>query len=278
MQTSQDESSSKRAEPDVEDLPVGYPESLRLAARERTRMPGLSPVEALAEGFLVDVSEEAGRAGYLLPVHVTRALWRDMEAVPDALLNRNYGGVIQTPPNRLWHLLVDVAYQVRRDAAPGDTAFLGRVTLPTQDGAGRIYPQAIVRYALLRAESGDAPAALGVPVVAILHRPGEADYLPGSAGETPLPLSQLPQEAILVIDSQDVAAVRSSLGITAANADEFDAFALLIGDGDYRAVWGFNGFPYAWKSAYPLLQQGRPTERLQSLQAERGTSYRPWQI
>ena len=53
--------------------------------------------EALEDGVLVDVSETAKEAGFVVPVAVTAALWSDINDVPEA------SG--QDPEGRLWDVL-----------------------------------------------------------------------------------------------------------------------------------------------------------------------------
>ena len=231
---------------------------LDLIAQERDLMPWLSRSEALQQGFLVDVSSVAQTAGYRFPVALTRALWRDVNAVPESLVNQDYGGVAQSPSNRLWHLLRDLAYQIDRDASPDETAFVARITLPLTDYTGQLWPRCSIRYSLGLGDEGE--------FIATIMRPGEEHFLPGSHGLHPVPLSTLPPEAALITDSQEVAAVREALGIHTSQAEEFDGFAVLLGSGDYSSAWGFTGFPYSWKSAYPLVKDGHNTPRLQALQ------------
>lgn len=221
-------------------------------------MPWLSRQEALQQGFLIEVSSVAQNAGYRFPVALTRALWRDVNAAPDSLMGRDYGGVIQTPDNRLWHLLLDLAYQIDRDAAPDESAFVARILMPTADPAGQVWSRCSIRYSLGLGDDGEA--------VATIMRPGEEHFLPGGLGLCPTPLSALPPEAVLITDSQEVAAVRETLGIHPFNAQEFDGFAVLTGGGEYHCAWGFTGFPYSWKSAFALVKEGRSTPRLQALQ------------
>jgi hypothetical protein len=52
----------------------------------------------------------------------------------------------------------------------------------------------------------------------------------------------IPDEAILICDSQDVRIVKRHLG---KDAYEFNAFFVIAKDGDYEAVWGtWKTFPH----------------------------------
>lgn len=64
-------------------------------------------------------------------------------------------------------------------------------------------------------------------------------------------VAALPTELQFVSDSQDVQAVRESLGEIAA---EYDAFFVNVGDGEYTEVWGIVGIvPYNTKLTTRLL-------------------------
>lgn len=68
-------------------------------------------------------------------------------------------------------------------------------------------------------------------------------------------IANIPAEAILCTDSQDCDAIRENVGPDAA---EYDSFFVIIGDGDYSAVWGFCGYvPYNSKLTI-LLGAVRP--------------------
>lgn len=57
-------------------------------------------------------------------------------------------------------------------------------------------------------------------------------------------------ELLLVTDSQDVRAVKDTIGFPAL---EYDGFFVKVENGDYSEVWGFLGtIPYVWKHAERL--------------------------
>lgn len=51
-------------------------------------------------------------------------------------------------------------------------------------------------------------------------------------------VNDIPAEYQFVSDSQDVSAIKDSIGPAAA---EYDSFFVLVGDGDYIAVYGMDG-------------------------------------
>jgi len=55
--------------------------------------------QAIADGVLIDASETAHEAGFAIPVALTKALWDDIEAIPE-----RYQG-IQDVAGRLWDVL-----------------------------------------------------------------------------------------------------------------------------------------------------------------------------
>ena len=55
--------------------------------------------QAIADGFLVDVSETAREAGFAIPVAITRTVWNRLVALPEA-----YRG-FQDETGRLWDVL-----------------------------------------------------------------------------------------------------------------------------------------------------------------------------
>jgi len=55
------------------------------------------------------------------------------------------------------------------------------------------------------------------------------------------------RDFVLISDSQDVKYVKAKLG---NKAKDFDAFLILVGEGDFAEVYGFNGLiPYMSKEA-----------------------------
>lgn len=96
-----------------------------------TRDPGLAALfaeagmvfaytraQAIADGLLVDVSEMAQEAGFLLPVAVTQSLWADIQDFPE--------GSGQDVKGRLWDVLTMGRFAIAQAVARGggDTAEL----------------------------------------------------------------------------------------------------------------------------------------------------------
>jgi hypothetical protein len=51
-------------------------------------------------------------------------------------------------------------------------------------------------------------------------------------------VAKVPEEAQFVSDSQEVNSIKEYLG---KKANKFDSFFVIVGDGDYEAVWGMMG-------------------------------------
>jgi hypothetical protein len=77
-------------------------------------------------------------------------------------------------------------------------------------------------------------------------------------------IAEVPDDAILVTDSQDVAALKANLRPMLARFHgdvlgpggqfDFDGFFVCQADGEYTGVWGFHGSPVPMLSApaYPI--------------------------
>lgn len=74
--------------------------------------------EALADGFLVDVSELAKQAGFKVPVAMTRAAWSQYVEWTDTDSMRQ---VHQSQTGRLWDVLVMCMHAARGNNASGLT-------------------------------------------------------------------------------------------------------------------------------------------------------------
>jgi hypothetical protein len=72
--------------------------------------------QALADGFLVDVSETAREAGFRFPVALTAALWSVVETIPKAHSYQDVQG-------RLWDVLYMASLGVRRARGGSRIAF-----------------------------------------------------------------------------------------------------------------------------------------------------------
>jgi hypothetical protein len=67
---------------------------------------------------------------------------------------------------------------------------------------------------------------------------------------------ELPQNALFMSDSQDVKAIKTYVGEI---ANEFDAFFVVLGDGEYLAVYGIYGvIPYLTKTVTKILDNHVP--------------------
>lgn len=73
---------------------------------------------------------------------------------------------------------------------------------------------------------------------------------PGKVGQ-PISVNMVPDEAEFVSDSQEADAIKESLG---PDAQVYDSFFVIVGDGDYEAVWGMVGIvPYNSKLVTRLV-------------------------
>jgi hypothetical protein len=68
--------------------------------------------QALREGILVDVSQTAQEAGFVFPVAVTKNLWEDLNAIPEAYSHEDVIG-------RLWDVLMVAKLAVRQSSPEG---------------------------------------------------------------------------------------------------------------------------------------------------------------
>lgn len=108
--------------------------------------------QAIADGVLIDVTEQARQVGFRFPVAVTAALWADIQAVPIP--------IARDEASRLWDVLWLAAYAVRE--ATGDRAYF-MVELPVagRDATGRYTVCAVC-----------GPGDDGAPVITLM-RPNE---------------------------------------------------------------------------------------------------------
>lgn len=84
----------------------------------------------LLEGHLVDVSPMARQAGFRCPVAVTRALWEDINTLPEAYRHEDV-------PGRLWDVLF-LARQAIRESEPHKREILYHLVLHTDRAS--LYP------------------------------------------------------------------------------------------------------------------------------------------
>ena len=84
---------------------------------EVTVIAGYSRAQALADGVLIDVSELAAEAGFVIPVAVTDGAWMDcVEWTPQD--SRRQG--VQDTHGRLWDLLTTAYWMIRWSRAPSN--------------------------------------------------------------------------------------------------------------------------------------------------------------
>lgn len=63
-------------------------------------------------------------------------------------------------------------------------------------------------------------------------------------------IKNLPENAQFVSDSQEVNSIKEFLGRA---ANKYDSFFVIVGDGEYDAVWGMYGIiPYLYKEVKKL--------------------------
>jgi hypothetical protein len=70
--------------------------------------------QAIADGVLVDVTKTAQEAGFVYPVAVTEALWRDIETIPPGFEQEDVLG-------RLWDVLIVGWAAIQGSSTDGDT-------------------------------------------------------------------------------------------------------------------------------------------------------------
>lgn len=90
--------------------------------------------QALQDGALVDVSEMARDAGFVFPVDVTKNLWEDIQAIPEAYSHESVNG-------RLWDVLFMAHMAIRQSPADGSEL---RYNLILHVGDTSMYPVKLV--------------------------------------------------------------------------------------------------------------------------------------
>ena len=117
---------------------------------------GYSRADALADGYLVDVTEPAREARFRYPVALTRTAWADCVAWSDDDSTRKRWP--QDEAGRLWDVLYMAHFACRRDAGASRIAF-GVLRVP-REGRGTT-----ARLVTLVAHVG--PGDSGEPVITI---------------------------------------------------------------------------------------------------------------
>lgn len=120
-----------------------------------------SRAEALADGYLVDVSETAREAGFVFPVAMTRAAWENCVTWGEAEQRRK--GACQDEAGRLWDVLW-MARSAAKRAAQTDRLTYTLLRVP-REGRGR---KPRLTSLQLHIGPGDTPE----PVITIMM-PGE---------------------------------------------------------------------------------------------------------
>lgn len=93
------------------------------APEDDGRDPALPPLifsytraQAIADGVLVDVSEPAKEAGFVIPVAMTATVWAEYVRVPNGVVGQNESG-------RLWDVLTMLRHAIRRGNGGSELLF-----------------------------------------------------------------------------------------------------------------------------------------------------------
>jgi len=113
--------------------------------------------QAIADGYLVDVSTMAQEAGFVLPVALTRAAWEDCVAWDDGDNRRHQ--TIQDESGRLWDVLTMLRIGIR--SRPNQAMIQFSLVRVPRTGRGRL-----PRKTRLKAIIG--PGDEGSPVITVM--------------------------------------------------------------------------------------------------------------
>lgn len=83
--------------------------------------------QAISDGVLVDVSETAREAGFVIPVAVTCGVWAECVRVPNGVTGQDESG-------RLWDVLMMLRFAVRRMSESNRVDFAVHVRSDNSDG------------------------------------------------------------------------------------------------------------------------------------------------
>ncbi len=72
-----------------------------------------SRTEAIDDGVLVDVSQKASEAGFVVPVAITAGVWADVNDIPSEAARQG----VQDVEGRLWDLLFSAAQTCKKSSA-----------------------------------------------------------------------------------------------------------------------------------------------------------------
>lgn len=107
--------------------------------------------QAIADGVLVDVTETAREAGFVIPVAVTCGVWAECVRVPDGVTGQDEAG-------RLWDVLMMLRFTVRRASEGNRVDFAVHVRSDDNQGT----PPLVSLYAAC------GPGDEGEPVVTVM--------------------------------------------------------------------------------------------------------------
>lgn len=93
--------------------------------------------QAIEDGVLVDVTETAREAGFVIPVAVTAGVWAECVRVPEGVMGQDEAG-------RLWDVLTMLRLAVRRASEGSRVDFAVHVRRDDSDGT----PPLVSLYAL----------------------------------------------------------------------------------------------------------------------------------
>ncbi len=79
---------------------------------EKDIISSYTRAQAIADGFLIDVSETAKECGFKYPVAVTAALWDNIESIPKSQRHQDVSG-------RLWDVLFMLFVAIKRKTDDG---------------------------------------------------------------------------------------------------------------------------------------------------------------
>jgi len=107
--------------------------------------------QAIADGVLVDVTETAKEAGFVIPVAVTCGVWAECVRVPDGVTGQDEAG-------RLWDVLMMLRFAVRKASEGNRVDFAVYVRSDDSEGT----PPLVSLYAVC------GPGDEGEPVITVM--------------------------------------------------------------------------------------------------------------
>tara|TARA_B100000678_G_scaffold291172_1_gene306654 strand:- start:2414 stop:2809 length:396 start_codon:yes stop_codon:yes gene_type:complete len=116
--------------------------------------------DAIADGGLIEVSEDAKEAGFKVPVALTTAAWHELVAWDQAARPH---GPLQDEAGRLWDVLSLAIHAARKERDSNQVEYTVRVMEPLENG-----PRVVPKRAVMHIGPGDNLE----PVITIML-PGE---------------------------------------------------------------------------------------------------------